>query len=163
MADDDRKILTMELEVGPAFRANAIAALTALLQAQQRGPTWDVLKKLQQGLTTSRERDPDAAPIAPSTNTPDEFAHLDVDSEPKTAAEAFWMASQWGHRWSEWNRFASAMGGNPEAIVLCAQADAAQSQRLIAIGMGLVLKEALAEGLGGIEDRLSEIRDGVRD
>jgi hypothetical protein len=163
MADDDRKILTIELEVGPAFRANAIAAVTAILQAQQRGPTWDVLKKLQQGLTSSKERDPNAAPIAPSGDTPEEFAHLDVNSEPKTAGEAFWMASQWGHRWSEWNRFATAMGGNPEAIVLCAQADAAQSQRLIAIGMGLVLREALTNALGGIEDRLSEINAAVRD
>jgi hypothetical protein len=91
------------------------------------------------------------------------FAHLDVDSEPQTSAEAFFMASQWGRRWSHWNHFAQS--GAENAMGLCAQADAAEAQKFIAIGSGMVLREALAgflDGLAGIENRLSEINDALR-
>lgn len=47
--------LVIELDVGPAFRGNAIAALTLLLKAQPHGPTWDVLKCLQEGLEASKD------------------------------------------------------------------------------------------------------------
>lgn len=97
-----------------------------------------------------------------------QFAHLDANSQPSNSAEAFWMAQQWGKRFSHWNTicnyYPTERAG--EAMATTAQADAAEAQRLIAIGVGFVLKESLAdllaEGLGGIEDRLSEINDGVR-
>ncbi len=106
----------------------------------------------------------DAPPDAP----PAEFAHLEPNSEPKTADEAFWMAAQWGNRWSNWNTISQNYPTSEAgpAISSTAQADAAEAQRLVAIGMGLTFKEHLGDlvfGLGGIEERLSEIRDRVGD
>jgi len=97
-------------------------------------------------------------------DVPEEFAHLTVGSEPRTSAEAFWMAAQWGNRWSHWNEinthYSSDRAG--EAISTTAQADAADAQRLSAIGTGLAVREVLDSALGGIEDRLSEINDALR-
>lgn len=107
-----------------------------------------------------------------TVNVDPRFAHLDLDSEPQTSAEAFFMASQWGHRWSHWNAISShypTTEAGP-AISATAQADAAEASRLSAIGAGLAVREALdatlgkmVDGLGGIEDRLSEINAAVRD
>lgn len=90
---------------------------------------------------------------------PEAFAHLTVDSTPQTSSEAFWMASQWGTRWSHWNRYAQLENGTQ----LCAQADGFEVQKLVSIGAGLAIKEAVGDLVDVLHDGLdgSEIGKGL--
>lgn len=57
---------------------------------------------------------------------------MEPTDRPRTKAEALEMAQKWGSEWSHWNEHARA-DGSTNALVTCAQHDAAEVQRLAAL------------------------------